>query len=85
MEAKNRRVVDGMKSRREQVRQTIKKQPKTAEQPTDVFELLNDKLNKTRNAEEQKDDVKDMEKLQVNRFLNHHKSIYWLILNVAFF
>ncbi|VDK88593.1 unnamed protein product [Litomosoides sigmodontis] len=64
MEAKNRRVVDGMKSHQQQVRQIIKKQLKTAEQPTDVFELLNDKLNKPPNEGEQKDDVQDMEKLQ---------------------
>uniref|UniRef100_A0A0R3S136 Zinc finger CCCH-type with G patch domain-containing protein n=1 Tax=Elaeophora elaphi TaxID=1147741 RepID=A0A0R3S136_9BILA len=64
MEAKNRRVVDGMKSRQQQVRQTIAKQLKAAEQPVDVFDLLNDKLNKASPVEEQRDEVKEMQSLQ---------------------
>lgn len=69
MEAKNRRVVDGKKSRQQQVRQAIAKQLKTAEQPVDVFELLNDKLNKASAMEERRDEMKEMERLQVSRFL----------------
>ncbi|EJD76422.1 zinc finger protein, variant [Loa loa] len=62
MEAKNRRVVDGMKS--QQVRKIIAKQLKAVERPVDVFELLNDKLNKTSAEEERRDEVKEIERLQ---------------------
>ncbi|VDN82944.1 unnamed protein product [Brugia pahangi] len=63
MEEKNKRVVDGMNSR-QQIKQTIAKKLKAVEQPVDVFQLLNDKLNKTSSMEEQRDEVKEMEKLQ---------------------
>lgn len=66
MEAKNKRVVDGMKSRQKQVKQTIAKQLRNAEQPVDMFELLNVKLNKA--VEKQKDEVREIERLEVRRF-----------------
>ncbi|VDM09851.1 unnamed protein product [Wuchereria bancrofti] len=68
MEAKNKRVVDGMNSR-QQIKQTIAKKLKAVEQPVDVFELLNDKLNKTSSMEEQRDEAKEIEKLQVSKLL----------------
>ncbi|KAM3728024.1 Zinc finger CCCH-type with G patch domain-containing protein [Dirofilaria immitis] len=66
VEAKNKKVTDRMKSRQEQVRQTITKQLKAIEKPVDVFELLNDKLNKTSNMEEERNEMKEMESLQNN-------------------
>ncbi|VDM23592.1 unnamed protein product [Wuchereria bancrofti] len=49
---------------RQQIKQTIAKKLKAVEQPVDVFELLNDKLNKTSSMEEQRDEAKEIEKLQ---------------------
>uniref|UniRef100_A0A915PPT7 Zinc finger CCCH-type with G patch domain-containing protein n=1 Tax=Setaria digitata TaxID=48799 RepID=A0A915PPT7_9BILA len=62
MEVKNKKVVDGIKSRQQHVKQTIAKRLKASEQPIDVFDLLNSKLNKA--MEEQKDEIKEIEKLQ---------------------
>ncbi|CAG9531728.1 unnamed protein product [Cercopithifilaria johnstoni] len=64
MEAKNRRVVDGMKSRQRQTKQIISKQLKAANHPVDVFELLNSELNKASDVERQRNEVKEIEKLQ---------------------
>lgn len=75
MKTKNRKVVDGMKSHQQQVRQTIAKQLKAVEQPVDVFDLLNDKLNKTSNVEEQRDEMKVVEKLQVSKLYHMNRNL----------
>nr|CDQ06834.1 Bm9597 [Brugia malayi] len=49
---------------RQQVKQIIVKKLKAVEQPVHIFQLLNDKLNKTSSMEEQRDEVKEIEKLQ---------------------
>lgn len=61
--------MDGMKPRQQQVKQKIAKQLKAAEHSVDVFELLNNNLNKTSAAVERTYEEKEVEKLEVSRSL----------------
>ncbi|VDN06952.1 unnamed protein product [Thelazia callipaeda] len=64
MEAKNRKVVDGLKTRQQYVKQTIAKHLEAVEQPVDVFDLLNQKLNESSVRPNSVDETEEIKKLQ---------------------